>query len=76
METVQIQELLGSWNRNGLLHEDEHVVELLKKAKKVAQNATARPIEQQVDDEDEYSIIDESDGEVSTQHHDIMYMYN
>ena len=31
---------------------------------------------QQVDDEDEYSIIDESDGEASTQHHDIMYMYN
>ena len=53
-----------------------HIEYLLKKAKNVAQNATARPIEQQVDDEDEYSIIDESDGEVSTQHHDIMYMYN
>ncbi len=72
MEIIQIQELLGSWNRNGLLYKNEHVVELLKKVKKVVQNAIARFIKQQVDDEDEYFIIDESDGEVSTQHHDII----
>ena len=32
METVQIQELLGNWNKNGLLYEDEYVNELLIKA--------------------------------------------
>ena len=72
MEIIQIQELLGSWNRNRLLYEDEHVVELFKKIKNVVQNAITRFIEQQVDNKDEYFIINESDGEVSTQHHDII----
>jgi len=29
IETVQIQELIGNWNKNRLLHEDEYVDKLL-----------------------------------------------
>ena len=39
METVQIQELIGNWNKNGLLHEDEHVNELLMEATAVVEKA-------------------------------------
>ena len=39
METVQIQELIGNWNKNGLLHEDEYVNELLMKATAVVEEA-------------------------------------
>jgi hypothetical protein len=42
METVQIQELLGNWNKNGLLHEDEYVNELLIKATALVEKAEER----------------------------------
>ena len=42
METVQIQELIGNWNKNGLLHEDEYVNELLMKATAVVEKADER----------------------------------
>ncbi|PVH98911.1 hypothetical protein DM02DRAFT_656877 [Periconia macrospinosa] len=42
METVQIQEIMGNWNKNGLLHEDEYVNKLLMKATAVVEKAEER----------------------------------
>ena len=42
MDTVQIQELIGNWDKNGLLHEDEYVNELLMKATSVVEKADER----------------------------------
>ena len=42
METVQIQKLVGNWNKNELLHEDEYVNELLVKATAVVEKADKR----------------------------------
>ncbi|PVH91276.1 hypothetical protein DM02DRAFT_664169 [Periconia macrospinosa] len=39
METIQIQELIGNWNKNGLLHEEEYVNELLMKATAAVEKA-------------------------------------
>ena len=42
METVQIQELIGNWNKNGLLYKDEYVNELLMEATAVVKKAEKR----------------------------------
>ena len=59
METVQIQELIGNWNKNGLLHEDEYVNELLMEAAAVVEKAEKRQdSEMGGGDEDElYSLL-------------------
>jgi hypothetical protein len=41
METVQKQELMGSWNWNGHLIEEDHVTRLLEQAAEVIQRAEA-----------------------------------
>jgi hypothetical protein len=57
METVQIQELLGNWNKNGLLHEDEYVNELLMRATAVVEKADERHnIDMEMGGDDEVSI--------------------
>ena len=57
METVQIQELLGNWNKNGLLHEDEYVNELLTEAMAVVEKADERQdIDIEMGSDDEVSI--------------------
>jgi len=57
METVEIQELLGNWNKNGLLHEDEYVNELLMKATAVVEKAEERQnIDIEMGGDDEVSI--------------------
>jgi hypothetical protein len=66
METVEIQELLGNWNKNGLLHEDEYVNWLLMKATAVVEKAEER---QNID------IEMGGDDEVSIKCHDIMYIH-
>ncbi len=59
MEMVQIQELIGNWNKNRLLHEDEYVNELLMEATAVVEKAEKRQnSEMGGDDEDEdYSLL-------------------
>ena len=59
METVQIQELIGNWNKNGLLHEDEYINELLMEVTAVVKKAEKRQnSEMGGDDEDEdYSLL-------------------
>ena len=42
IETIQIQELIGNWNKNGLLHEDGYVNELLVKVAAVVREADER----------------------------------
>ena len=42
MKTVQIQELISNWNKNGLLYEDEYANELLMKATAVIKKADER----------------------------------
>lgn len=42
METVQIHELLGNWDKNGLLQEDGYVNELLMEAAAVVEKAEKR----------------------------------
>jgi len=42
METVQTQELMCNWNKNGLLHEPESVNELLMQAAAVVEKADER----------------------------------
>ena len=66
MHTVQIQELIGNWNKNGLLHEDEYVNELLIKATGVVEKAEERK---------NIDIEMGGDDEVSIQYHDIMYIH-
>lgn len=57
METVQIQELMGNWNKNGLLHGDEYVNELLMKATAVVEKAEERQnIDIEISGDDEVSI--------------------
>ena len=66
METVQIQELIGNWNKNGLVHEDDYVNELLMTATAVAEKA------------DERLNIDIEmcgDDEVSIQYRDVIYIH-
>jgi hypothetical protein len=57
IETVNIQELLGNWNKNGLLHEDEYVNKLLIKATAVVEKAKERQnIDIEMGGDDEVSI--------------------
>jgi hypothetical protein len=41
METVQKQELMGSWNQNGHRIEEDHVTRQLERAAEVIQRAEA-----------------------------------
>jgi hypothetical protein len=66
METVQIQELIGNWNKNGLVHEDEYVNELLMKATTAVEKA---------DERENIDIEMGRDDEVSIQYRDIMYIH-
>jgi hypothetical protein len=63
METVEIQELLYNWNKNGLLQEDPYTSEILGAAKAVVMAAEER------------QYMSESDGEVSIQHCDVIYIH-
>lgn len=65
VETIQIQELMGSWNKNGLLHEDEYINDLLMNATAVVEKADKR---QNID-------VDFGYDKVSIQYHDVMYIH-
>ena len=57
METVEIQELLGNQNKNGLLHEEEYVNKLLMKAAAVVKKAEERQnIDSEMGGDDEVCI--------------------
>ena len=64
MDTVEVQELLCNWHKNGLLQEDPYTVEILSAATAVVTAAAER------------QHIDRSDSEVSIQHHDVSYIHN
>lgn len=70
MQTVEIQELMGNWNKNGLLHEDEDVEKLLKEAAAVVQAAKERQ-----DENEDVEISDnDNDSGVSIPYYDIIYI--
>lgn len=64
MDTVEVQELLCNWNKNGLLQEDPYTVEILSAAAAVVTAAVER------------QYIDRSDSVVSIQHYDVWYIHS
>jgi hypothetical protein len=64
METVEIQELLSNWNKNGLLQEDPYTSKILSAATAVVVAASER------------QYMDRSDGEASIQHYYVIYIHS
>ena len=65
MDTVEVQELTGNWNINGLLHEEASVMELLNKVAAIVVDKEQQNADKNKDEDDIRMYKAVSDVEVS-----------
>jgi hypothetical protein len=76
MDIVEVQELIGNWNMNGLLREEAYVIELLDKVAAMMMDEEQQNADENEDQDDIRMYEAVGDDEVSFQHHDIICMDN